>query len=685
MRGRPTAPRLLVLFLTIWLVPMPAASLPEETLARVVSVLPVWPNAPQGGGARPGRAPEGSGVVLGPDGIIATALHVVDPAERIDVRLSDGRVLPARLIAEDTATDIALLKVDTALAAFETAPPPGLAGPVCAIGNAYGLGLSVSCGVVSALAVSDAGFNAVEDFVQTDAASNPGMSGGALVDADGRLVGMMSAIFASDGDGDIGVNFAVSAALLERVTAALLADGEVVYPSPGWRLSRLPRARLRETAGALVAALAPEGPADRAGILPGDVVTAIGARRIQKPRDAIAAIAILPPGSGPVTVVVDREGSEERFSVSLDPDAAAPTAQAGAAPEADPVAPESDCPHPAPVCEGRQAVFPISGFMPVASATRIGPALLVTNRHNVADEGEVVVFTPEGPLQGRVVPSAYEGDLALIAIDGLPEDGLILALEDPALTEPFFAIGADVARQEVRVFDSGTLLAHPAEEALLGRLHVTARMQPGVSGGALLDPMGRLVGIAAGGGEGRFEAIPIADVRALIAMREAADAEAVHQRLGAAFAACTAALDRVASGDATAIAGIAEPCAASQNQGQFLEAGRILARAGDVAGAIDLHRRAVAQTPNSINARLSLLVSLQLGGRFPEMMPHARWMMTAAPDDPSALRFSIQSGVWGGDEALAEEGYRLLLEADPRQAQAARRFIDNAPPAPPRR
>ena len=141
--------------------PAPARALPAEVLESVVSVLPVWPGRPQGGaGGRPGVAPEGSGVVLRP-GLIATAWHVVEPARRIDVRLSDGRILPARLAAKDAASDIALLRVDARLPPIAIAPAARLAQPVCAIGNSFGLGLSVTCGVVSALNVTDAGFNPV--------------------------------------------------------------------------------------------------------------------------------------------------------------------------------------------------------------------------------------------------------------------------------------------------------------------------------------------------------------------------------------------------------------------------------------------------------------------------------------------------------------------------------------------
>ena len=259
-----------VLLLPVSLFPAkPAQAIPADTLDSVVSVLPVWPGRPQGGQAvPPGSAPEGSGVVVAPDGLIATAWHVVEPAERIDVRLSDGRILPAELVGQDRASDIALLQVNANLPPLTPAPRPALAQPVCAIGNAYGLGLSVTCGVVSARDVSNAGFNPVEDFVQTDAAANPGSSGGALVDAEGRLVGLLSAIFASEADANIGINFAVSQPLLQRVVEDLRDDGAASYVSAGWRLQRLPRDRQAEVAAARVATLAPDGggrpdPADR--------------------------------------------------------------------------------------------------------------------------------------------------------------------------------------------------------------------------------------------------------------------------------------------------------------------------------------------------------------------------------------------------------------------------------------
>ncbi len=661
--------------------PAPAFALPADTLKSVVSVLPVWPGRAQGGsGGRPGVAPEGSGVVLRP-GHIATAWHVVEPARRIDIRLSDGRILPARLIAKDAASDIAVLGVDVALPPIGIAPPPRLAQPVCAVGNAFGLGLSVTCGVVSAVNVSNAGFNPVEDFVQTDTASNPGVSGGALVDAEGRLIGMMSAIFASKSDNNIGVNFAVSTDLLVRVVDALVADGEVRYPSPGWRLRRAGRDRLARVAAPAVGHVKDGGPAARAGIAPGDTILEIGTRRIRTPRDAIAAFAVVRDLSKPIDVVLRRGGRQRVVALSF-----------GAAPKARGTSANremlGDCPHPAPVCRVRQAVFPVSSFNPAASATRIGATLLVTNRHIVADRPDAVVHTPDGPRGAKVIPSAYPGDLALLEVQGLPKGGFIPNLEgDVRDGSAFYAVGADLARQEVRAFDPGKLIARPAKGADLGRLHVRARMQPGVSGGALVDERGELVGIAVGGGDGRFEAMPLEAVRALLAMRKDAKAGEVTLRLGKALSDCAAKMDAIRPRTASRSDrdALSKTCAAARNHGQLLEAGRILARARDFQGAIALTRQASEQVPNSINARISLLVALQLAGRFVEMTEHARRVMHMAPGNPQVLRFAIQSGVWGNQPELAEEAYRALLKADPRQARAARRFIDNAPPAPRRR
>ena len=348
----------------------------------------------------------------------------------------------------------------------------------------------------------------------------------------------------------------------------------------------------------------------------------------------------------------------------------------------------ADCPHPQPVCVMRQAVFPITSFDPAASATRIGPNLLVTNRHVVADAATAIVHTPSGPLEARVLPSAYLGDLAILEVEGLPENSHVPEIEaSAALSGPFYAIGADIARQEIRVFEPGGIIAAPDQDADLGRLHVTAYMQPGVSGGALVNESGALVGINVGGGEGRFEAIPVDDVLDVLGLQDDELAADMTERLGTAIAECTGLVDAIQPRDATPddLSELADTCSATMNHGQLLEAGRVLAMAGDFDGAIALHGQAARQVPNSINARVSLLVSLQLAARFDDMTAHARRVMELAPNDPQILRFAIQSGVWGGEPELAEEAYEKLRTADPLQAGAARRFIDSAPPAPERR
>lgn len=184
----------------------------------VVSVLPTWPgyNRP-GFGAPQGTAPEGTGVAILEPGLIVTAAHVVARATEVTVRDFEGNQTPAEILAIDRESDIALLRVDATTEPIEiTSDRPATGAHVCAIANAFGLDLSITCGIVSANARSGIGFNPIEDFIQTDAAVNPGASGGALVDEQGRLVGLLSAIFTKESDANAGVNFAISVELLRR-------------------------------------------------------------------------------------------------------------------------------------------------------------------------------------------------------------------------------------------------------------------------------------------------------------------------------------------------------------------------------------------------------------------------------------------------------------------------------------
>jgi len=201
----------------------------QNAAPSVVIVEPTWPGYQRPGfGAPKGTAPEGSGVAVLEPGLIATAAHVVARATSVTVRDADGARYKAEIVAIDEASDLALLRIEKPVAPLEIAARrPATGAHVCVIGNAFGLGLSLTCGVVSAGARSGIGFNAVEDFIQTDAAVNPGASGGALVDEEGRLVGLISAIFTKQSDANTGVNFAVSAdLLLIRVKTMLQRTGQ---------------------------------------------------------------------------------------------------------------------------------------------------------------------------------------------------------------------------------------------------------------------------------------------------------------------------------------------------------------------------------------------------------------------------------------------------------------------------
>lgn len=319
-------PFLAVLALTTVLAE-PARAEPLEPAAvaaavdSVVVVLPRWQ------GVRPGMAPrtadqriapEGSGVAVLPGGYIATNDHVLGDAVEVKVRLKDGRVLPARIAGRHKATDIALLKVDADLPVPAAADEPRVAEPVCAIGNPFGRGLSVSCGVVSATGRANAGFNAIEDFVQTDAAVNPGGSGGALVDGKGRLVGLVSAIFAAGsgqgGDTNIGVNFAAARRLVMRVAEDLVDDGKVTETDLGLKVGGLTAEQATKGGGAAVTQVAREGPALTAGIEAGDVITAVNGMAVFTPDQYRARAFLARPGE-PMILTLRRGGKVRQATV----------------------------------------------------------------------------------------------------------------------------------------------------------------------------------------------------------------------------------------------------------------------------------------------------------------------------------------------------------------------------------
>lgn len=264
---------------------------PVCALPSVVSVLPVWPaEVPRN------EEPEGSGIVVSPAGLIATADHVIGPAKKVLVRTPSGEVLSGDIVLRDFHTDVALLKVERKLAPIPFADHSVLGGAACAIGNSFGLDISLTCGVVSAQNVTGTGFNRIEDFVQTDAAVNPGMSGGALVDEQGRLIGMLSAIFAKEADANIGVNFAVSTTLLKRVVQDYVSFGQVRRLVPGLLVRPSIRPGDIGLAGLEVIRVENGSVEQAAGVQPGDVILSVNDRRTKRAGGYVSALALMEHG-----------------------------------------------------------------------------------------------------------------------------------------------------------------------------------------------------------------------------------------------------------------------------------------------------------------------------------------------------------------------------------------------------
>jgi serine protease DegQ len=256
----------------------------------------------------------GSGVIVSPDGYVLTNHHVIDGADDIEVVLADGRELSARVKGTDPESDLAVLKTaGDALPTITLGTTDHLqvGDVVLAIGNPFGFGNTVTLGIVSALGRNHLGINRFEDFIQTDAAINPGSSGGALVDTSGNLIGINSTIFSQSG-GSMGIGFAIPVSLARTVLAQIIKDGSVTR---GW-LGVEPQAITREAAqalalartdGVLVRALQQNGPADRAGIQVRDVVVEIAGKPTPDVPQLLARIAELTPGSS-ARIKVVRDG-----------------------------------------------------------------------------------------------------------------------------------------------------------------------------------------------------------------------------------------------------------------------------------------------------------------------------------------------------------------------------------------
>ncbi|MDZ7827965.1 MAG: trypsin-like peptidase domain-containing protein [Halofilum sp. (in: g-proteobacteria)] len=270
------------------------------------------------GGART-RTTLGSGVVLDTHGHVVTNHHVIAGAERVEVVLGDGRRLGASRVGSDPDTDLALLQVEAdGLAGIPRADPHSLArgDVVLAIGNPWGVGQAATLGIVGATGRGRLGLSTFEDFIQHDAAINPGSSGGALVNPRGELVGINTAIFSRSG-GSHGIGFAIPLDLVLEVTQQLREHGRVIRGWLGVDTRDLPAAEApAESPGLHVEGVFADGPAERAGLRMGDVLLAINGMKLSNVEALLRATTSMHPGDR-VTVTYRRNGEEHTTEAVL--------------------------------------------------------------------------------------------------------------------------------------------------------------------------------------------------------------------------------------------------------------------------------------------------------------------------------------------------------------------------------
>ena len=265
----------------------------------------------------------GSGVVITKDGYILTNNHVVDGAKEVKVTLTDGRDFTAKVIGRDPKTDIAVVKIDAdnlPIVSLADSSKVKVGDVVLAVGNPFGVGQTVTEGIVSAKNRGNMGIEDYEDFIQTDAAINPGNSGGALVDIDGRLIGINTAIL-SDSGGSQGVGFAVPSDPARTVMESLVKSGHVTRGYIGVMIQSITPAlaqefNLKETTGALVGDVVANGPAEQAGFKEGDVVTEFNGQKITDSRQLQLTVAETSPGSK-VPVKILRDGDSKTLEVTV--------------------------------------------------------------------------------------------------------------------------------------------------------------------------------------------------------------------------------------------------------------------------------------------------------------------------------------------------------------------------------
>lgn len=253
-------------------------------------------------GSQP-QAGLGSGVIVSAEGYILTNNHVVAEADEIDVTLSDSRKARARVIGTDPETDLAILKIELdklPVIVLGDSDAAQVGDRVLAIGNPFGVGQTVTSGIVSALGRSQLGINTFENFIQTDAAINPGNSGGALVDVNGNLLGINTAIYSRSG-GSLGIGFAIPVSTAKMVLSSITTTGQVtrgwIGVEPGELSPEMAETfGVKAPAGVIITGVLQNAPAARAGLRPGDVITEVAGKPVISVAGLLSAVAALKPG-----------------------------------------------------------------------------------------------------------------------------------------------------------------------------------------------------------------------------------------------------------------------------------------------------------------------------------------------------------------------------------------------------
>lgn len=265
----------------------------------------------------------GSGVIVNSDGLIVTNQHVVEAADSIEVSLNDGRTATAELVGTDPETDLAVLRIkldDLPSLQFAADDNVRVGDVVLAMGNPFGVGQTVTMGIVSALGRNKVGINTFENFIQTDAAINPGNSGGALVDTAGNLLGINTAIYSRSG-GSLGIGFAIPAKTVQGVLSQIVRTGSVTRGYIGVEQQNITEElasafNLPQKDGVIIAGIVKDGPADKAGLKVGDILLKLDGQKISDTTQMLNLIAGHSPGEKK-SVELLRDGKKEALSIEI--------------------------------------------------------------------------------------------------------------------------------------------------------------------------------------------------------------------------------------------------------------------------------------------------------------------------------------------------------------------------------